>query len=117
MNARTDEFRRQMNELWKQAVDQLEVVRDAVVRQTDRFDAELQWLRTERDRLLKRLGEQTHRLANEGKLPMPAFLKTTVDRLNEVIDRIVARQSNGRRRAATRKASRRKAPSRKRADN
>ncbi len=115
MNARTEEFRRQMNDLWKQAVDQLEVVKDAVVRQTDRFDAELQWLRGERDRLLKRLGTQTHKLANEGKLPMPAFLKTTVDRLNEVIDRIVAKQSSNGRRRTAKKAARRKT-SRKRAD-
>ena len=113
MTARTDEFRRQVNELWKQAVDQLEVVKDAVVRQTGRFDAELQWLRTERDRLLKRLGQQTHKLASEGKLPMPAFVKTTVTRLDDVIDKLVAKQANGRRRPSAKKAARRKTAKRR----
>jgi ElaB/YqjD/DUF883 family membrane-anchored ribosome-binding protein len=112
MTARTDDFRRQVNDLWKQAVDQLEEVKEAVVRQTGRFDAELQWLRSERDRLLKRLGEQTHKLASEGKLPIPSFLKGTVDRLDEVIERLVAKQGDGKRKAA-KKPARKKAAAKK----
>src|SRR5689334_14313824 len=95
---RSDDIRKQVNELWQEALKQLEEVKDVIVRSTDRLEADLQRLRSERDRLLKRLGEQTHKLASEGRLPMPAFLKVTIDRLNEVIDKIVAKQGTGRRR-------------------
>ncbi len=116
---RTDEIRKQVNGLWKQAVEQLEEVKEAVLKQTDRFDAELHWLRKERDRLLKVLGEQTHKLATQGKLPMPAIVKTTVDRIDEVVARLVAKQGNGKagggKRSASKKAPRRKAAAKKRA--
>lgn len=109
MTTRTDDFRRQVNELWKQAVDQLEEVKDAIVRQTGRFDSEIDRLRGERDRLLQRLGEQTHKLATEGKLPMPAFVKVTVERLDDVLERLVAKQGNGsKRKAPSKKPARRK---------
>ena len=108
MTTRSDEFRRQVNELWKNAVDQLEEVKDVIVRSTGRFEADLQRLRHERDRLLKRLGEQTYKLANQGKLPMPAFVKSTVERLNDVVQSLVARQ-NGKKRTTTKKTTRKKA--------
>lgn len=115
---RADEIKKQVNVLWKQAVGQLEDVKEAVLKQTDRFDAEIHWLKTERDRLLKLLGEQTHKLATQGKLPMPGLVKSTVDRIDEVVARLVAKQGNGkvrRKKAAGKKAARRKAPARKRA--
>jgi len=118
---RAEELKKQVNVLWKQAVGQLEEVKDAVLKRTDRFDAELHWLKVERDRLLKLLGEQTHKLATQGKLPMPALVKTTVDRIDDVVGRLVAKQSNGagsRKRSgksAAKKAPRRKSPARKKA--
>lgn len=115
---RADEIKKQVNVLWKQAVGQLEDVKEAVLKQTDRFDAEIHWLKTERDRLLKLLGEQTHKLATQGKLPMPGLVKSTVDRIDEVVARLVAKQGNGkarRKKAAGKKAARRKGPARKRA--
>jgi len=115
---RADEIKKQVNVIWKQAVGQLEDVKEAVLKQTDRFDAEIHWLKTERDRLLKRLGEQTHKLATQGKLPMPGLVKSTVDRIDEVVARLVAKQGNGkasRKKARGKKAVGRKAPARKRA--
>jgi hypothetical protein len=84
-----DDFRKQINEVWKQAINQLEDVKDVVLKSGDRMEAEVERLRLERDKLLKKLGEQTHKLANQGKLPMPGVVKQTVDRLNEVIDKMV----------------------------
>lgn len=107
MTARSEEFRKQVNELWKQANDQLEEVKDSVLRSTERFEADIHRLRIERDKLLKllkRLGEQTYRLANEGKLPVPAIVRRTVDRLNEVIDGMLAQQAGGSKPAARRAA-------------
>lgn len=113
MTSASAEFRKQINEVWKQAIDQLETVKKVVLQSTDRFEADLERLRIERDKLLKRLGEQTYRLVNEGKLPIPAWAKKTVDSLNEVINNMVRKhRSHGpkrKRKAArkTRKSSRR----------
>ena len=89
-------FRVQVNDLWKQAVDQLEEVRDVLSRSRDKLEGRLEEdllrLRGERDRLLKVLGEQTYKLANQGKVPLPTVVKNTVDRLNEVIESLVATQ-------------------------
>ena len=92
MVSRQDEIRKQMNEVWKQTVDQLEMVKRALLHSADRFEADLRRLRVERDRVLKQLGEQTHRMANQGKLPMPTWVKETVDRLNSVIDSVVKKK-------------------------
>lgn len=92
MARRSDDFRKQVNEIWKHAIDQLEDVKNAVMRAQDRIEADLHKLRIERDNLLKKLGEQTYKLANQGKVPMPSVVKQTVDRLNEVIDSMVKKQ-------------------------
>ncbi len=99
MAQRSDDIKKQVNELLKQAIDQLETLKDALVRSRGRFEADLARLRLERDRLLRLLGEQTYRLANQGKLPMPGIVKSTVDRLNHVIDNIVAKQGTTKKKA------------------
>jgi hypothetical protein len=108
----TAEVRKQVNELWKQAVDQLEAVKEVL---QGRLEEDLVRLRTERDKLLKTLGEQTYRLANQGKLPVPTVVKRTVERLNSVIDGIVNAQRGARKtkktgkKTAPRKSSKKKA--------
>jgi len=92
MVTRSDDFRNQVNDLWKQAIDQLEDVKNVVMRAQDRIETDIHKLRLERDNLLKKLGEQTYKLANQGKVPMPGVVKQTVERLNEVIDNMVEKQ-------------------------
>jgi hypothetical protein len=106
------ELRKQVNQLWKQAVDQLEEVKEVL---TGRLEEDLVRLRQERDRLLKTLGEQTYRLANQGKLPMPALIKRTVERLNAVLEGMmtVQRGGNGARKPA-KKAAKKAAPKKSR---
>ncbi|OGQ79391.1 MAG: hypothetical protein A2289_23820 [Deltaproteobacteria bacterium RIFOXYA12_FULL_58_15] len=107
MGKRRDELRKQINEVWKQAISQLEDARDAVLRSGNRVETEVERLRMERDKLLKKLGEQTYKLANQGKLPMPTFIKETVDRLNEVIDNLLKKKkkSTSKGRKVTKKAT------------
>lgn len=112
MVSRSDELMKQVNELWRQAIDQLEEVKGMVSQQTGRWEADLHRLRLERDKLLKKLGEQTYKLANQGKVPLPAIVKATVDRLNEVIESLVAKQGNGKKRS-TKKATKKKATAKK----
>lgn len=78
----------QVGQLWRQAVDQLDDVRAVVRRRGDRLEADLKRLMTERDRLLVLLGEQTYKLANQGKVPLPSFVQRTVERLNEVVSNL-----------------------------
>src|SRR5687767_10671323 len=109
--SRSDDLKKQVNELWKQAIDQLEEVKEVIARSTTRFEADLQRLRLERDKLLKLLGEQTYRLANQGKFPVPVIVKNTVDRLNEVIDAIVSahgKRPAKKKKTGTKKVSRKK---------
>jgi len=98
-----DDIRRQVNGLWKEALGQLEEAKGVL---TGRIEGDLVKLRGERDRLLKRLGEQTYKLANDGKLPVPAVVRKTVDRLNEVIDGLVETQKRkGAKKPGSKKAS------------
>ena len=110
MAVRSDEFMKQVNELWSQAVDQLEEVKAIISDRVEgRVEAEVARLRSERDKLLLKLGEETYNLVNTGNLPMPTFVKGYVDRLSEVIDRIVEVEKKSKRKAASKK----KAPAKK----
>ena len=75
----------QVGALLRQAVDQLDDVKNVVRRKGDRFEADIKRLMSERDRLLTLLGEQTYKLANQGKVPLPSFVQRTVEALNEVV--------------------------------
>lgn len=98
----TDEFRKEVNKLWSQAIDQLEEIKETVLRTNDRVEAEVQRLRIERDKLLRRLGEQTLKLANQQTVPLPTVLKRTVEQLNDVIESLTDAQS-GRKKRGTKK--------------
>jgi hypothetical protein len=103
MDLKSDEIRRQANELWKQAIDQLEEVKKLVLKQTGRLESDLNRLLAERDRLLRELGEQTYRLANQGSIHVPKFVRDTVDNLNKVIDRITKKRGPARKRTGAKK--------------
>ena len=121
-----DDIRRQVNTLWKEAIGQLDEAKGIL---TGRIEGDLVKLRSERDKLLKRLGEQTYRMANDGKLPVPTMIKRTVDRLNEVIDGVVeaekrkkgrtkakkkaAKKPTAKKKTAKKKVTKKKTPARK----
>jgi hypothetical protein len=109
-----DDFRKQINEVWKQAIGQLEDVKDAVLKSgNNRVEAEVERLRLERDKLLRKLGEQTYKLANQGKLPMPGLVKQTVDRLNDVIDKMVKKGRKKKTKKKTKRKTKKKATKKK----
>ena len=110
MELNSDELRRQANDLWKQAMDRLEEVKKLVLKQRGRLESDLNRLVRERDKLLKKLGEQTYRLANQGSIHVPKLVRDTVDNLNKVIDRITKKRPPLKRRArAKRGVTRRRA--------
>ncbi len=78
----------QLDQVWQQALAQLHEVKDALSRSVGRIEGDLLQLRGERDRLLRLLGEQTYKLAHQGKVPLPLVVRRTVDRLTDVIDNL-----------------------------
>jgi hypothetical protein len=87
--ASTAVLKNRVDVLWKTAVGQFEDVKARVRRSGGRWEADWMRLRREQAKLLTLLGEQTYKLANQGKVPLPTIVRRTVDRLNVVIDRMV----------------------------
>lgn len=86
----TEDFRKEVNKLWNQAIEQLEELKDSVLHTSDRVEAEVQRLRLERDKLLRRLGEQTLKLANQQTVPLPQAVKRTIEQLNDVLESLTS---------------------------
>lgn len=100
----TDDFRKEVNKLWSHAIDQLEEIKETVLRTNGRVEAEVHRLKIERDKLLRRLGEQTLKLANQKTVPLPSVVKRTVQQLNEVLESLTSAE-NGRKKTKTSKKS------------
>ncbi|MDP7038055.1 MAG: hypothetical protein QGI45_02775 [Myxococcota bacterium] len=112
MKEKTQEFKKQFNELWKQTITQLDDIKDVVLRSTDKlekFDLEMERLRLERDKLLKSLGEQTLRWLEQSKdLPIPPMVRRTLNRLNVVAEGLTEKSKKA-------KKAKTKAPAKKKA--
>jgi hypothetical protein len=89
------DFQSRLNDLWRTTVDQLEDIKDAVVRTTEvgraKLDAAL--LRRDRDRAYARLGEQVYKLAEAGSLTLPADMEDLRDAIDELNERIAAEEA------------------------
>jgi len=108
MTKKSDELRKVVNDLLQQATDQLDEIRGLMTRSRDRFEADFHRLKLERDKLLQRLGEQTLKLSNQGKMNVPKVIRRTVDHLNDILDRLGNLQSGKKKKKA--KSSAKKAP-------
>ena len=82
-----------LNQAGEQANQQLNDVRGIVTRSKDRFEADLHKLRQERDKMFQKLGEQTLKLSNEGKINVPQVIRRTVDRINTILDKLTKIQN------------------------
>ena len=87
-----DRMRGQLNEMWKNAMDGLEDLREVVLKASQNAKVRLDatFLRRERDRLYQQLGEETYALAETGKLKVPAELRDTVDRIHAIVEQVAA---------------------------
>lgn len=84
-----EDLRRTANDLWKHAVSQIEDVRGLVRRTADRLDLDVERLRDNGDRVLRRLGEHASKLSHQDAISVPSVLRRSVDRLTDVLDRLV----------------------------
>jgi hypothetical protein len=85
-----EQMRRQFGEFWKQTMDQLEDLREAVVKasQTAKGRLDATFLRRERDRLYQQLGEDTYLLIESGKLKPAPALRDTLDRIHAIVEQL-----------------------------
>ena len=112
MTKKSDELRKVVNDLLQQASEQLDEVRELMTRSRDRFEADFHRLKLERDKLLQRLGEQTLKLSNQGQMKhLPAVVRRTVDRLNEILESLGNIQSNKTNKAPAKKSTQKPAVS------
>jgi len=88
---------------------QLKDIQQVVARSRDRIEVDILRLKKERDQLLKRLGEQTYRLANQGTVPLPPFVQKTVERLNTVVHGIIKKQKPTKKTTTRKKTTHKKA--------
>ncbi|MFW5878368.1 MAG: hypothetical protein ACOCVR_00980 [Myxococcota bacterium] len=81
-----EQMKRQFGDIWKQTMEQLEDLRDVVVKasQTARTRLDATFLRRERDRLYQQLGEDTFVLIETGKLKAPPALRDLLDRIHAI---------------------------------
>ncbi len=81
-----EQMKKQFSDIWKQTVEQLEDIREAVVKasQTARERLDATFLRRERDRLYQQLGEDTFVLIESGKLEPPRALRDLLDRIHVI---------------------------------
>ncbi len=90
--ARADDLKQRVGKLWQTTVAQIEGVRDTVKARAgsarEQFEKELSRLKSERDKLIVRLGEQTLEWVNKSPVRVPTVVQGTVDRLNDVIGRL-----------------------------
>jgi len=90
VSEKRDELRRQLNTVWRSAVDGFDTLREVVVRssQSGRLRVDLALLAREKQQLLVRLGEQVAALVSEGALELPEEVNSTYERLREIERRI-----------------------------
>ena len=117
----TNDIKKYANDMWQQAIDQLDEARAALVRSRDRIETDVHKVRQERNRLLQKLGEHVLKLTNQGNLPLPKRVRKLVDQLNDLLDGIVAKEQAPAKPAAkpaaakkvAKKAAAKKAPAKK----
>jgi hypothetical protein len=104
MAQKPDEFRKQAIDLWKKTVAQLDEISKNLMKTSrlDRLKFDRAKLIEERDKLVKRLGEETYKLIEKGRLSVPKPLQDLYKRISKVAERIIP----GRIKPAKKKAKR-----------
>jgi hypothetical protein len=107
MADRTEEIRKQALDLWNKTVAQMEEISKALVKTSglEKFKLDRAKLLEERDRLLHRLGEETYKLIEAGKMKAPKPVLQLADRVSKVMDKLILRTRPKKAKKATKKAA------------
>ena len=103
MADRAEQMRKQALDLWKMTVAQLEQI-SKTLRTTgiERFKAERTRLLSERDKLFKRLGEETYKLIEARKIKVPRPIQDIYVRIRNLMD-VLIMQKKPKKKAARKK--------------
>ncbi len=115
MAERAEEMRKQAIDLWKKTVAQLEQISKTLrASGIEKFKAERDRLLAERDKLFKRLGEETFKLIEARKIKVPKAVQDIYVRIRNLMD-VLIMQKKPKKKAAKKKPTKKKKTTQKRA--
>jgi hypothetical protein len=84
-------IRKQAIDLWKKTVSQLDEISKTLMKTSrlEKLKIDRAKLLADRDKLLKRLGQETYKLIEQGRLKVPKPLKELYNRISKLLDRII----------------------------
>jgi hypothetical protein len=107
MAERAEEMRKQAIELWNKTVAQLEQISKTLrASGIERFKAERDRLLAERDKLFKRLGEETFKLIEARKIKVPKAIQDIYVKIRNLMDVLIMQKRP--KKAAKKKTARKK---------
>ncbi len=116
MAERAEEMRKQAIDLWKKTVAQLEQISKTLrASGIERFKAERDRLLAERDKLFKRLGEETFKLIEARKIKVPKPIQDIYVRIRNLMD-VLIMQKKPKKKAAKRPSSKKRSRAAKTAE-
>jgi hypothetical protein len=90
MAERAEEMRKQAIDLWKKTVAQLDQISKTLrASGIERFKAERDRVLAERDKLFKRLGEETYKLIEERKIKVPKAVQDLYVKIRNLMDVLI----------------------------
>lgn len=89
-NTTVDKMQKQALDLWKKTVGQLDEISKSLKKAVpfDRLHFDRAKLMEERDKLFKRLGEETYKLIERGKVSVPKQAQDLYKRIQDLMDKI-----------------------------
>jgi hypothetical protein len=116
---KVEAMQKQAIDLWKKTVAQLDEISKSLMKTSglDKIMFDRAKLMSERDRLFKRLGEETYKLIDQRKIKVPRAIQDIYVRIRNLMDRLImqkkpAKKKPAKKKAAKRKTTRKRAPAR-----
>ena len=111
-----EKLQKQAVDLWKKTVKQLDDISKSLMKASklDQLQFDRARLLQERDRLFKRLGEETYKLIDMGKIRVPKPIQDIYKRIRKVMDGIMLAKPGKKKKPAKKKAAKKK-PAKKKA--
>ena len=116
MASRKEEMRKQAIDLWKKTVAQLDQISKTLrASGIERFKVERDRLLAERDKLFKRLGEETFKAIEARKIKVPKAVQDIYVRIRNLMDALIMQKKPRKKAAKKKKPAKKKATRKKKA--
>ena len=114
MSERAEEMRKQAIDLWKKTVSQLEQISKTLrASGIERFKAERDRLLAERDKLFRRLGEETFKQIEARKIKVPKPIQDIYVRIRNLMDVLIMQKKPKKKAAKKKKPAKKKKTTKK----